>query len=253
MKDKYRRFGTARIIEHLIQIVTFCVLVATGLSQKFYSNDISVWFILTLGGIDTVRIIHRIAGLFFSLATVVHISAGIVGVTVRRWQPSIIITKNDFVSAAHNIKYYLGIESFPAVSGKYNYTQKFEYWGILTGGLIMITSGAVLWQPVIFTQFVTGEIVPLAKVLHSEEALVVLFIIAGWHIYNAIFSPEIFPLDVSIFTGYIPRERMVREHLHELARIEDSSPEEIRAQIQKDAIREQEMENTEVPPQLKRD
>ena len=77
----------------------------------------------------------------------------------------------------HNIKYYLGIENFPAASGKYNYTQKFEYWGILTGGLMMMGTGAVLWQPVFFTRFMTGELVPLAKLLHSEEALIVLLII----------------------------------------------------------------------------
>ena len=246
MKDEYRRFSTARIIEHLVQIVTFCVLVATGLSQKFYSSDISVWFILKLGGIDNARIIHRGAGLLFAIAAVVHIGAAIYGTIIRKWQPSIIITKNDFTSAVHNIKYYLGIENFPAASGKYNYTQKFEYWGILTGGLMMMGTGAVLWQPVFFTQFMTGELVPLAKVLHSEEALIVLLIIAGWHIYNAIFSPEVFPLNVSIFTGYIPRERMVREHLHELAMIEGSSPEEIRIQMQKDAIRERETEREEV-------
>ncbi len=246
MKDKYRRFSTARIVEHLVQIATFCILVATGLSQKFYSADISVWFILKLGGIDAVRIIHRIAGIIFSIAAAVHIIAAVVGIIVWKWQPSSIITKNDFTNAVHNIKYYLGIESLPAVSGKYNYTQKFEYWGILTGGLLMIGTGTVLFQPIFFTRFLTGELVPLAKVLHSEEALVVLLIIAGWHIYNNIFSPEVFPLNVSIFTGYIPRERMVREHLNELAGIEGRTPEEIRAQMQKDAIRERETESEEV-------
>jgi cytochrome b subunit of formate dehydrogenase len=245
MKDKYRRFNTARIIEHLVQITTFCVLVATGLSQKFYSFDISIWFILKLGGIDTVRIVHRSAGLIFSLAAVVHIGAGILGIIVRKWQPSLIITKNDFTSAVHNIKYYLGIENLPAMNGKYTYTQKFEYWGILTGSLMMIGTGAVLWQPVFFARFMTGEVVPLAKVLHSEEALVVFLIIAGWHIYNAVFSPEVFPLNVSIFTGYITKERMIQEHLHELARIEGRTPEEIRVQMQKDATSDREAESAE--------
>ncbi len=61
-----------------------------------------------------------------------------------------------------------------------------------------------------------GEIIPAAKVLHTNEALVVFLIIAIWHIYNAIFSPEVFPLDTSIFTGYISKERMLREHSEEL-------------------------------------
>jgi hypothetical protein len=67
-----------------------------------------------------------------------------------------------------------------------------------------------------------GEIIPAAKVLHTNEALVVFLIIAIWHIYNAIFSPEVFPLDTSIVTGYISKERMLREHPDELAENEES-------------------------------
>jgi hypothetical protein len=75
----------------------------------------------------------------------------------------------------------------------------------------------------------TGEIIPAAKVLHSNEALVVFLIISVWHIYNAIFSPEVFPLNMSIFTGSLSRERMVHEHVLELESIEGTTPEEIRA------------------------
>lgn len=245
MKDNYRRFSAARIIEHALQIVTFSVLVATGLSQRFYSFDLSLWFILKLGGIDNVRLIHRYAGLIFSLAAVAHIAVAMFGIVVKKWQPTMVISKNDFADATHNVRYYLGIENHPAMSGRYNYTQKFEYWGILTGGLLMIVTGAVLWQPVFVTRFMAGEVIPLAKVLHSNEALVVLLIIAGWHMYNAIFSPGVFPLNLSIFTGSITQERMVHEHLLELARVEDRSPEEIRAYMQELATRESSRDNDE--------
>ncbi len=91
-----------------------------------------------------------------------------------------VITKNDFLNAVHNIKYYLGHgDTTRRKGGKYSYTQKFEYWGILTGGFLMIATGAVLWKPLFITRFMTGEIIPAAKVLHSNEALVVFLIIAG--------------------------------------------------------------------------
>jgi hypothetical protein len=85
----------------------------------------------------------------------------------------------------------------------------------------------LLWRPLLVTRFMPGEVIPAAKVLHSNEALVVFLIIAVWHIYNAIFSPEVFPLNTSIFTGSLSRERMVDEHLIDLARIEGKSPEDI--------------------------
>jgi len=210
-------------------MMTFSVLVITGLSQKFYTLDVSWWLILHLGGIDTVRLVHRYTGVVFSLAVAAHVLIAILGLSVKKWQPSMVITKNDFLNAAHNIRYYLGKEPYPAAGDRYSYTQKFEYWGILTGGFLMIATGAALWKPLFFTRFMTGEIIPAAKVLHTNEALVIFLIIALWHIYNAVFSPEVFPLNMSIFTGSISRERMIHEHILELARIEGTTPEEIRA------------------------
>jgi len=90
--NRIRRFHTGRIIEHWIALVTFIILVSTGLTQKFYPLDISQWFIMKSGGIDNVRLIHRYAGIIFSLAAIVHIITGIIGVVFKGWQPSMIIT-----------------------------------------------------------------------------------------------------------------------------------------------------------------
>jgi formate dehydrogenase subunit gamma len=234
MNTTFRRFNTGRIIEHWFHMATFSVLVATGLSQKFYTLDLSRWIILHMGGIDNVRIFHRYAGILFSLAFAAHVVIAIVGLVIKKWQPSMVITKNDFVNAVHNVRYYLGSEPYPAPGGKYSYTQKFEYWGILTGGFLMILTGAVLWKPLLITSFISGEIIPASKVLHTNEALVVFLITALWHVYNAVFSPEVFPLNMSIFTGSISRERMIHEHIRELAAIEKTTVEELRAHYDED-------------------
>ncbi len=215
-EDRVRRFSPARIVEHWMHVLTFCVLVSTGLSQRFYSLAVSQWIILHLGGIDSVRLIHRFAGIIFSVGVITHLIIAAIGIVYRKWQPSMVITKKDFTDVVHNIRYYLGLENGPTRGGRYTYKQKFEYWGILTGVLLMMATGAVLWFPAVVTRFLPGEIIPAAKVLHTNEALVVFLIISIWHIYNAIFSPEVFPLDTSIFTGYLSKERMLQEHPEEL-------------------------------------
>lgn len=221
-----RRFSTARIVEHWLAVIMFSTLLMTGLSQRFFSLDISQWFILKMGGIDNVRLVHRFTGMAFVLLTFSHIVVAVTGVIFKRWHPSMMITKNDFADALHNIKYYVGIENAPAKCDRYTYKQKFEYWGILTGGLVMIGTGFVLWFPTFFAAFLPGEVIPVAKALHTNEAMVIVLLIAVWHIYNSIFSPEVFPLDTSIFTGYISRERMEREHPIELLRMEGVVPKE---------------------------
>ena len=219
-EEKVKRFSPARSLEHLAHVATFIVLVCTGLSQRFYSLDISQWIILHLGGIDSVRLIHRFAGVVFSLELITHLTVAAIGIVYKKWQPSMVITKKDFTDVVHNIRYYLGMENFPVRGGRYTYKQKFEYWGILTGVFLMMVTGIILWFPAAVTKFLPGEVIPAAKVLHTNEALVVFLIIAIWHVYNAIFSPEVFPLDTSIFTGYISKARMLREHPDELAEME---------------------------------
>ncbi len=215
-EDQVRRFSQWRIFEHWMHVVTFGVLLCTGLSQKYYSLEFSQWMILFLGGIDNIRLIHRAAGAIFCVELAVHLAVAASGIIYWRWQPTMIITKKDFTDVVHNMRYYLNLENAPARGARYTYKQKFEYWGILSGVLLMMFTGLILWFPVPVTRLLPGEIIPAAKVLHTNQALVVFLIISIWHIYNAVFSPEVFPIDTSIFTGSVSRERMLREHPDEL-------------------------------------
>jgi formate dehydrogenase gamma subunit len=223
-ENRVKRFSAGRIFEHWAHVLTFLALVATGLSQRFSALDFSQWFILLLGGIDNVRLVHRFTGIALSLGVLTHTGVAAYGLVRGKWQPTMVITKKDFADVALNVRYYLGFENSPARGGRYTYKQKFEYWGILTGLLLMMLTGWILWFPTAVTSFLPGELIPAAKVLHTNEALVVFLIISIWHVYNAIFSPEVFPLDTSILTGYISEERMHSEHPEELAGLEDPGP-----------------------------
>jgi formate dehydrogenase subunit gamma len=223
--ERVKRFSRGRIVEHWTHVTIFAVLVCTGLSQKFYTLDISQWVILHFGGIDNIRFIHRFAGIISSLSVIIHLTVATIGLVYKKWQPSIVITKKDFTDVVHNMKYYLGLVQSPVRAGRYTYRQKFEYWGILIGMIMMMVTGGILWFPITVTTFLPGEIIPAAKVLHTNQAFVVFLIIAIWHIYDAIFSPEVFPLDTCIFTGYLSKTRMQQEHADELAEIEQKQDE----------------------------
>jgi len=223
-EDSIRRFNSARIVEHGLLIAIFAVLLVTGLSQKFHSLESAQWLIIHMGGIDAVRLMHRYSGIAFSILVSVHIAVGILGVGLFRWEPSMFIKKSDLTNAVHNIKYYLGLKEQPAPSDRYGYKQKFIYWSVLCGGVLMVCTGLILWFPITIVRFLPGEIVPTAKALHTNEALLIFLLVALWHIYDSIFSPDVFPLDKNIFTGRISRERMLREHPLELARISGGDP-----------------------------
>lgn len=213
VSDSYiTRFSCYRLIEHWVHAFIFLFLIVTGFSQKFYYLELSQWIVIRLGGIDTVRLMHRIAGVILAISLGQHLIVNFFGVLLNKWAPSMVITKGDFADVVTNIKYYIGIIDSPARRGRYDYKQKFEYWGILTGSMLMCITGLALWFPALVASLFPGEVIPVAKVLHTNEALVLLLLIAMWHIYNVIFSPEVFPMDTSMFTGKISKERMILEH-----------------------------------------
>jgi len=210
--DMVRRFSRARVSEHWIHIAVFFGMAATGLCQKFYYLDFSREFIVFAGGIDSIRMLHRGIGVFYAVMILVHIAAAMVGVVFLRWQPSMLVLRKDFQDAAHNVKYYVGILGRPADCGRYDYKQKFVYWLTLTGSAIMLLTGLALWFPAATANIMPGQVIPAAKVMHSNHALLIFLLIALWHMYDSVFSPNVFPLDKSIFTGYISSERMRLEH-----------------------------------------
>ena len=224
---RIRRFGPYRILEHWVNAVLFAILVLTGLPQKFHGYDLSQWIILGLGGIESVRLIHRVSGLGLTLVLTQHILAAMSGVLLFKWRPAMDIHKKDFQDNMDNLKYYLRLRKYPACCDRFDYKQKFEYWGVVVGGILMGATGLTLWFPTLITRVVPAMVVPNARALHTNEALLAFLVIIIWHIYHVIFSPEVFPLDTVIFTGKISRKRMAHEHPLELARMEGKSLEEI--------------------------
>ncbi len=209
-KEYVRRFSAYRIIEHIALIALFAALAATGLSQKFYALGVSQSLIAVLGGIDSVRFLHHLAGALFTALVAQHVLLNFWGIVYRQWEPSMLVNFNDFVDALHNVRYYIGIADRPAVRARYNYKEKFIYWLILLGGIQMIVTGFILWFPVAATKYFPGQFIPASKVVHTNEAMLIFLLVAIWHIYDSMFSPDVFPLDKSIFIGYSEKKRFER-------------------------------------------
>ena len=202
-----RKFNAYRIIEHLVVIALFFILAGTGLSQKFYDLKVSHMLISALGGIDSTRLLHHVAGALFTLLAAQHVAVNFAAVIFLQWEPSMLITVKDVQDALQNVRYYLGLDEHEATCGRYGYKEKFIYWLILLAGIQQIMSGFILWFPVAMTKYLPGQIVPAAKAVHTNEAMMIFLLMAIWHIYDSMFNPDIFPLNKSIFTGYVEKKR----------------------------------------------
>ena len=206
------RFSFWARFQHAAIILLFGVLLLTGMPQKWPYAEASRWVIEHLGGIFVTRWLHRAAGVAFSALLVAHLAIAIAGVLSRRTQPSMLLSRKDFRDAIDNLRYYVGYAETPPPFGRFDYRQKFEYWGLIFGALIMVLSGFILYFPILLSRVLPAELIPAAKVMHSAEALLAFLIILIWHMAGAHLTPESFPMDTSIFTGKIRKDKLRREH-----------------------------------------
>ena len=212
VQREFVRFKVGQRLEHLLTMICFGVLLLTGLPQKFNDASISVWVVNSLGGIDNVRLVHRVFATMFIFSAFYHVGAIGLSVVRGKFNPSMAPTLRDFADALVMLRYSVGLSNSKPRFGRYDYRQKFEYWGIVYGGIIMIVSGLTLWFPTYVTRILPGEVVPAAKEMHSGEALLALMVIVTWHMYSVVLSPSHFPGDWSIFTGKISHEKLREEH-----------------------------------------
>ncbi len=161
--DTVVRFSGRARLEHACVMALFIVLALTGFPQKFFPAPWSRSFVGLLGGIDRMRWLHRAAGTMFSVLFAVHVAGAVWPALRRKAALSLVPEARDFRDAADMLRYQLGAAAQPPAFDRFDYRQKFEYWGLLLGGAAMVATGLLLLYPLLATIVLGGQFVPAAR------------------------------------------------------------------------------------------
>jgi cytochrome b subunit of formate dehydrogenase len=213
--QRHLRFSFADRIEHWLAFGSFTTLAITGLVQKFAEAALSKSLIGFMGGIESVRIIHRIAVIVLMIETIYHIGAVGYKIFVLRRPMNMLPGIDDFRNAWKTILHNLNPNKPKPQQGRYTFDEKFEYWAFVWGTVIMGVTGFMLWNPIASSKLLPGDFIPAAKAAHGGEALLAVLAILVWHLYHV----HLRHLNLSMLTGFLSEKEMLEEHPIELANI----------------------------------
>lgn len=217
-KKFYQRFSISQRIEHWLQVFSFTLLALTGLPQKFLGDPWAESMIAAMGGIEMVRIYHRVAAFLMLLGMVYHATYVAYQMFVKRAPLTMLPSWQDAKDFYSVLSYNLGLKGAWPKMPRYNFEEKAEYWAFVWGAVVMALTGFMLWNPIATANFFPGSFIPAAKAAHGGEALLAVLAIIVWHFYGV----HLRKFNKSMFTGKMSRDDMAHEHALELEQIENN-------------------------------
>lgn len=221
------RFSTSVRVLHLFVMISFLGLAFTGIPIRFPYVDWTKSLVSVLGGIEVFRFFHR----FFAIITfgyafyyIYQILKRVIAKKERRilYGPHSMIPRGkDLQDLWNQVKWFLYLGK-PARFDRWTYWEKFDYFAVFWGIPVIGFSGLMLWFPGFFTKFLPGYMLNVAKVVHSEEAMLAVGFIFIFHFFHTHLRAESFPMDLVIFTGSMPLERLKKERPEEYKRLSES-------------------------------
>lgn len=171
------------------------------------------------GGFEVAGYIHRIAATLMVIVFVTHIvdlfrrkkkEFGTWRKMLLDAQHTMLPTKKDLSDLIGSIKWFIRKGPRPQY-GRWTYWEKFDYFAVFWGMIVIGFTGLMLWFPTFFTLFFPGWVINVATIIHSDEALLATGFIFTIHFFNTHLRPEKFPMDLVVFTGRMPVEELKRD------------------------------------------
>ena len=219
----YVRFAARERILHALLVVTFLGLVATGMPLRYSGSTWSLALARMLGGAGVMGFFHRVFAVLLTTCFLAHVAYVGHRAFVRRergilWGPdSIVPQPRDVVQLFQHLRWFLHLGPRPRF-GRFTYWEKFDYFAVFWGMVIIGASGYVLWFHGFVSRFLPGWTFNLALLVHGDEALLAAAFIFAIHFFNTHLRPEKFPMDLVIFTGRVTDEELREERPTEYAR-----------------------------------
>ena len=206
-KERYfTRFTRAQRILHAVLFSTFLGLAATGLPLRFSESIWARGLAGGVGGFGAILFFHKLCAVVLTLAFAIHLKDIFTRGVIHRekgifWGPtSMVANWKDVKDLFGHLRWMVGLGPKPKFD-RYAYWEKFDYWAVFWGMIVIGFSGYAMWFAPFFARFLPGWALNAVLVIHSEEGLLAILFIFSIHFVNTHLRPDSFPMDLVVFTG----------------------------------------------------
>lgn len=197
------RFRSADRLAWVLLVVALGVLVGTGMPLKFHQTAWAHQLFGLLGGADTARALHRLGALMVFSAVFVHLARLFAAVWRVRGELRDEAGRFDVVRAVRRafradsplpgpsdlgelwrqLRWFLGKGPAPEAR-RFHFWEKLDYLALALGIAVVAFTGLALWAPELVTVLLPGWVINVAHAIHSEEALLVIVLLAFVHLVH---------------------------------------------------------------------
>ncbi|MEK6645691.1 MAG: cytochrome b/b6 domain-containing protein [Candidatus Firestonebacteria bacterium] len=209
-----KRMSINERIQHFGLLICFSVLAYTGFAVKYPESWWAYPFRILEEGSQIRSEIHHWTAFIFILFAIFHVFYLVFTKAGRKRVTQLFPVFKDITDAFKFIGYNIGLCKEKPQFREYNYMEKFEYWALIWGSIIMIVTGILLLFENITLKYLPLWITDLATLIHFYEAILATVAIIIWHFYWTIFDPEIYPMSWQWITGKkIDNEKIINPPL----------------------------------------
>ncbi|MBU0971251.1 MAG: cytochrome b/b6 domain-containing protein, partial [Proteobacteria bacterium] len=202
MKNRLKRFTPVQRLFHSLLMISFLVLGATGLSRLYIASGWGRWLADVFGGYTSALVVHRYAGFFMICGFAVHGLYLVTKINARNivGPDSLLPRAKDITDFFAHVGWFFGLRGLPRFD-RWGYWEKFDYWAVFWGMVIIGITGLMMAFPMIATQYMPGWGLNLALWVHRIEAFLAMAHVFVIHFFIAHLRCHNFPMDQTMFEG----------------------------------------------------